>query len=733
MSRNKLSTAIAFSPSSKKKAFNKTGFQSRNDILENGYKQLFDHSSDAIRIIKKDFEVLSINCAFAKMTGVNRNEVIGRKCWEVFPSGHCRTSECRLQQIISGANTIEVEIERKRKDGTTIPCRVSAFPLFDGDSELTCVVEIFRDITAFRRMEEQVEESEDRYKALLDLGAKIGESIAILQDVDDVEGKFIFVSERWSKTVGYSKKELLKMSFFQLIKRSDKKTFIDRYRREKIGETTAGIFEITVIRKNNVEMPIEITSAVTNHQGKQAVVIYMRDITERKKAEEQLIQSENRYHSLFDHAPVAIWEMDYSDCKKYIDALRKKGVEDITAYFEKNPDDLVHAFELVRTIDVNNANVAMNGAASKDELVNNVNMSLINTPGALRDFAKNTMTLVRGSNKVTFEQFGLHPSGEPRYQIVHISVAPGCEHTLSRVFFSMIDITDRKLAEEELKKYKNRLEDMVEERTEQLKAEIERRKQMEAKLQVLYETERRLNMEINRQMQDRVEFTRVLVHELKTPLTPILSSSDYMVEHIDKEPFKSFARQINNGALNLSTRIDELLDMAKGEIGLLKLVRSKINVREMLQECQTAFAAVAKERKIDLLSEIAARIPLAYADSGRVRQVIYNLVDNAIKNTSAKGKVILKGVVQDNKIIISVNDTGRGIAEKDCKYLFQPYRRLHLHKDKRLGGLGLGLSICKMMIELHGEKIWFDTRVGYGSTFYFTLPIYSAGKSSKGK
>jgi PAS domain-containing protein len=161
----------------------------------------------------------------------------------------------------------------------------------------------------------------------------------------------------------------------------------------------------------------------------------MRDITERKKAEEKLMQSENRYHSLFDHAPVAILEIDYSYCKKYIDGLRKKGVEDITAYFEKNPDELIHAFELVRTIDMNNANVAMNGATSKDELVNNVNRSLINTPGALRDFAKNTMTLIRGTSKVTFEQSGLHPSGEPRYQIVHISVAPGCEQTLSGFSF----------------------------------------------------------------------------------------------------------------------------------------------------------------------------------------------------------------------------------------------------------------------------------------------------------
>jgi signal transduction histidine kinase len=261
----------------------------------------------------------------------------------------------------------------------------------------------------------------------------------------------------------------------------------------------------------------------------------------------------------------------------------------------------------------------------------------------------------------------------------------------------MIDITDRKLAEEELKKYKDHLEDMVEERTEQLKAEIERRKQMESKLHVLYETERRLNTEVNRQMQDRVEFSGFWCTSLKTPLTPILSSSDYMVAHISEEPLKSFARQINNGALNLSTRIDELLDMAKGEVGLLKLICGKIDIQELLNECHAAFESVARERKIELILNIPQNLPPAYADGGRVRQVIYNLLDNAIKNTPARGKVTLGGALQNGKILVEVRDTGCGIAEKDCKYLFQPYRRLHVHKEKRLGGLGLGLSICKML------------------------------------
>jgi PAS domain S-box-containing protein len=136
------------------------------------FEQLIDASRDAIRIINKDYSIRRINSAFAEMTGADKNEAVGKKCWEVFPSPLCQTSECRLHQILSGADVIELEIERKRKDGTTIPCRVSAFPLFDEDGELTCVVEVFRDITAFRRMEEQVEESEERYRAIIELGTE---------------------------------------------------------------------------------------------------------------------------------------------------------------------------------------------------------------------------------------------------------------------------------------------------------------------------------------------------------------------------------------------------------------------------------------------------------------------------------------------------------------------------------------------------------------------------------
>lgn len=541
-----------------------------------------------------------------------------------------------------------------------------------------------------------------------------------------------FINRSFSEISGVSLEEAVGRKCWEIFTSQSCHTPKCRLSRVLNGEEMVNE-EIQRTKRDGAQIPCVITAyPLRDPDGRIVGIIEIfRDITDRVKAEEKLKQSEDRYRSLFEHAPVAIWEMDYSECKRYIDSLRAQGITDVLSFFDAHPQALVQAFRLLRTIDVNNANVQMNGAASKDDLVNNVNDALSHNHKALMEFAHNTLSLIDGTPRLIYEEASPEADGKPkRYRLVQVSVAPGCENSLSRVFFSMIDITDRKIAEQELTRYKDRLEDMVGERTAQLKGEIERRKETEAKLHEMYETERRLYTEVNRQMQDRVEFSRVLVHELKTPLTPIVSSSDYMVSHIADEPLKSFARQINRGALNLSNRIDELLDMSKGEVGLLSLKWRKINVQELLQECRASFEPLARERGIELSLDIPQTLPSAHADGGRVHQVIYNLLNNAMKNTPGGGKVIIRGSLWNDKILVEICDTGCGISPKDCKYLFQPYRRLHVNKDKRLGGLGLGLSICKMLVELHGEKIWYDTAVGQGSTFRFTLALYPARKTA---
>jgi len=146
----------------------------------------------------------------------------------------------------------------------------------------------FPDVTDRKQVEEALWESEERYRALVNLGAEVGEAVVMLQDTEEKIGQYIFVSDEWVRITGYSRKELLSMSQAELIHPRDRKTAVERHQRRMRGESLPGLFEIIIIRKNGTEVPIELTSAFTTYKGKTAHVCYMRDITERKRAEQEL-------------------------------------------------------------------------------------------------------------------------------------------------------------------------------------------------------------------------------------------------------------------------------------------------------------------------------------------------------------------------------------------------------------------------------------------------------------
>jgi PAS domain S-box-containing protein len=252
--------------------------------------------------------------------------------------------------------------------------------------------------------------------------------------------------------------------------------------------------------------------------------------------------------------------------------------------------------------------------------------------------------------------------------------------------------------------------------------DITERERAQEKLEELYEQERRLRKELEAEVERRIEFTRALVHELKTPLTPVLSSSELLVSELHEEPWVSVARNIHRGAANLSNRIDELLDLARGEIGILKVNPKSIDALPLLQGIAEDMGAVISGNGQSLALNLAQSLPLVWADDERLRQIVLNLLINASKFTPEKGKITLKARQQDGYLVVEVKDTGPGIPEEEQKRLFKPYYR-YLTDRERLSGLGLGLALCKYLVELHGGKIWVKSRVGKGSTFSFTIPL----------
>jgi signal transduction histidine kinase len=164
------------------------------------------------------------------------------------------------------------------------------------------------------------------------------------------------------------------------------------------------------------------------------------------------------------------------------------------------------------------------------------------------------------------------------------------------------------------------------------------------------------------------------------------------------------------------------MDMAKGEMGILKLNLEKLDVSVILRDVVEDFNIAALRQHKSLKLDIPACLPLIRCDEGRVRQIIQNLINNAIKFTNEGDSIILKARVDANGLLITVRDSGQGISKRDQLKIFKLYSSVQKGKDYH-GGLGLGLALCKMLCELHGGQIWVESEPNKGSEFNFVLPL----------
>ena len=247
--------------------------------------------------------------------------------------------------------------------------------------------------------------------------------------------------------------------------------------------------------------------------------------------------------------------------------------------------------------------------------------------------------------------------------------------------------------------------------------------QSETELRELFEEEKQLRQDLEAEINKRVEFTHTLVHELKTPITPVLASSELLLEEVKKGgPIWELAQNISQGAYNLNQRIDELLDLARGEVGMLHLNPESVDSGRLLRSIVDSVKPLARKNRHILNAELPSSLPVIQADKDRLRQVVLNLLNNAFKFTPAGGSITVRARKDKAYLVVEVQDTGSGISEEEQKRLFEPYQQLERERA-RLSGLGLGLSLSKKLVELHGGQIWVQSEKGKGSTFGFSLPL----------
>jgi signal transduction histidine kinase len=220
-----------------------------------------------------------------------------------------------------------------------------------------------------------------------------------------------------------------------------------------------------------------------------------------------------------------------------------------------------------------------------------------------------------------------------------------------------------------------------------------------------------------------IYFSRALVHELKTPLTSLLGSSELLANNIKTEPWTKLANNVNQSAEQLNKRVNELLMFTRGELGILRIQLGTVNPAQLLMDVYNIASDKSFLRGGHIILEISDNLPIIKADYEKIQQVLLNLLDNAFKYSAVNKIITLSCKKTGDYLEFSVKDNGFGIPFEKQDLLFNPYCRIQSQEDSNIMGLGLGLSICKNIVELHKGQIWVESKEGTGSTFSFSIPI----------
>jgi len=233
-----------------------------------------------------------------------------------------------------------------------------------------------------------------------------------------------------------------------------------------------------------------------------------------------------------------------------------------------------------------------------------------------------------------------------------------------------------------------------------------------------------LNVELQRANQHKAEFLANMSHELRTPLNSILGFSQLLLEG-DGGVLTGDQRQdvdiIAQNGQHLLALINDLLDISKLEAGKAQLHRGEVEVEPLISECVDSVRSLAKTKKLDLSASVSVDVGRVFADGPKLKQVLLNLLGNAIKFTET-GSVRVTAERQGAELRVSVRDTGIGVPVEDTERIFESFQQGKSGISGKYQGTGLGLAISRQLVEMHGGRIWVKSTPGQGSTFTFTIP-----------
>lgn len=588
----------------------------------------------------------------------------------------------KIGASIASRSFYELEYRIKRRDGCYLWVYERGRGVFAENGDLLWLEGVIIDITRRKMAEESLLESEERMRAITDSAQ---DAILMLNQ----RGLISYWNPAAERIFGYSAAEVSGKDLHGLLAPARyHAAFAEafgEFQQTGRGAVIGKTLEMEALRKDGAEVSISLSLSVIRARGEWMSVGIVRDVTEQKLAAKALLLSREQYMLAVAGSKDGIWDWNIRDNSLFLSANWKKmmGYED-----HELPDEFASFEGLLHPDDKGRVLAYVQDYLSGRISEYNIEFRFCHRDGTFRWILARGEAL-RDDNGIPYRMAGSHS-----------------------------DITERKLAEESLKKTLQELE-------------IANRE-----LQELNEKATLLAEQAELANSAKSEFLANMSHEIRTPMNGIIGMTGLLLDTPQTDQQRQYTEVLRSSSENLLSLINDILDFSKVEAGKMSLEHIDFDLRMTLEDAVQMLAVKASEKQLELICLVDPEVPSMLAgDPGRLRQVVLNLAGNAIKFTHRGEVVIRVGIDEDTdshvRLHFSVKDTGIGIEPASLERLFVAFSQVDGSTTRKYGGTGLGLAISRRLVTMLEGDIGVRSELGKGSEFWFTARFSKqAGESA---